>query len=254
MIKVEKDKLSVWIFPDRQSMGGYVASEVALTIRELLKEKPEINMIFAAAPSQNDFLAALIADPSIEWERINAFHMDEYIGLEADAPQGFGNFLGEHIFWKVPFKQVHYIRMEKENLRDECERYTRLLAAHPIDIVCMGIGENGHIAFNDPHVADFNDNVWVKVVELDTKCREQQVHDGCFHALPEVPERAFTLTIPVLMSATYTFCIVPAETKAQAVYNTLYAPVCEKYPSTILREKERACLYLDADSASLLPV
>ena len=129
----------------------------------------------------------------------------------------------------------------------------RLKAVSYTHLICMGIGENGHIAFNDPHVADFNDKAWMKVVDLAPQCRLQQVHDGCFPSLNEVPHQAFTLTIPVLMSATYTFCIVPATTKAQAIYNTLYAPVSEKYPSTILRNKENARLYLDMDSASLLP-
>lgn len=253
MINLKKNKLTVQVFSDRQSMGKSAASDVAQAICKLLKEKEEINMIFAAAPSQNDFLAALIADKSIEWNRINAFHMDEYIGLKPTS-QGFGNFLSEHIFTKVAFKQVYYIQMKKDGFEAECERYTRLLSERAIDIVCMGIGENGHLAFNDPHVADFNDKDWMKVVDLAPQCREQQVHDGCFQSLDEVPTQAFTLTIPILMSAAYTFCIVPAPTKAEAVYNTLYAPLCEKYPSTILREKENARLYLDMDSASLLPV
>ncbi len=143
--------------------------------------------------------------------------------------------LGEHIFRKVDFKQVYYIQMTKDHFEQECERYTRLLSERTIDITCMGIGENGHIAFNDPHVADFNDKAWMKVVDLAPQCRLQQVHDGCFPSLNEVPHQAFTLTIPVLMSSTYTFCIVPATTKAQAIYNTLYAPVSEKisiYDST----------------------
>ncbi|WP_293709956.1 6-phosphogluconolactonase [uncultured Parabacteroides sp.] len=254
MINLKKNKLTVQVFPDRQSMGKSAASDVAQAICKLLKEKEEINMIFAAAPSQNDFLAALIADKSIAWNRINAFHMDEYIGLDPNAPQGFGNFLSEHIFAKVAFKQVYYIQAKKDGFEAECERYTRLLSERAIDIICMGIGENGHIAFNDPHVADFNDKDWMKVVDLAPQCREQQVHDGCFQSLDEVPTQAFTLTIPILMSAAYTFCIVPASTKAEAVYNTLYAPLCEEYPSTILREKENARLYLDMESGSLLPV
>ena len=179
--------------------------------------------------------------------------MDEYIGLSPDAPQGFGNFLKERLFDKVPFRNVYYIPNDATDHADAIAGYSRLLADKGVDIVCMGIGENGHIAFNDPHVADFADPLPMKVVELDPRCRRQQVNDGCFHTLAEVPERAFTLTIPVLMSAPCTFCIVPARTKAGAVYNTLYAPISEQNPSTILRRKENARLYLDADSASLLP-
>ncbi|WP_455642928.1 glucosamine-6-phosphate deaminase [Parabacteroides sp.] len=247
------DNLSIYIFPDRQAMGRQAATDVSVAIRELLERKAEIGMIFAAAPSQNEFLAALTADPSIPWGRVNAFHMDEYIGLSPDAPQGFGNFLKERLFDRVSFRNVYYIPNDATDPAAAIAGYSRLLAGKGVDIVCMGIGENGHIAFNDPHVADFADPVPMKVVELDPRCRRQQVNDGCFSTLAEVPERAFTLTIPVLMSAPYTFCIVPARSKAEAVYNTLYAAVSERNPSTILRRKENARLYLDAGSASLLP-
>lgn len=246
------DHLSIHIFPDRLAMGRKAAADVSAAIRELQGRKAEIGMIFAAAPSQNEFLSALIADTSIPWERINAFHMDEYIGLSPDAPQRFGNFLKERLFGKVPFKQVCYIPHEATDPMATCAEYASLLMAKGIDIVCMGIGENGHIAFNDPHVADFNDPEKMKVVDLDPQCRQQQVNDGCFASLAEVPKQAFTLTIPVLVSAPYTFCIVPAGTKAKAVYNTLYAPVCAEYPSTILRRKENAQLYLDNESALLI--
>lgn len=253
-MSLKNKELTVQVFSDRQSMGESAASDVSSKISELLRVKSEINVIFAAAPSQNEFLSALIADQTIPWNRINAFHMDEYIGLPIDAPQGFGNYLSQQLFEQVPFKNVYYIQKAPNDLDGECARYTQLLSEKEIDIVCMGIGENGHIAFNDPHVADFNDPHWVKVVELAPQCRQQQVNDGCFSSLTEVPQQAFTLTIPILMSATYTFCIVPAKTKAKAVYNTLYAPVCEEYPSTILRKKAYAILYIDKDSASLLPI
>lgn len=247
-----KEKLSVFIFGDRPSMGAHAAQEVSMKIKDLLKKKNEINMIFAAAPSQNEFLAALIADKSIEWNRINAFHMDEYIGLDKNAPQGFGNFLKEHIFDKVSFKSVQYINGQASDYNEECKRYSSLLKESPTDIVCLGIGENGHIAFNDPHVADFKDPVLVKVVELDGKCRQQQVNDGCFSNLANVPEKAFTLTIPALTAASWMYCIVPAKTKAEAVYNTINGSISEKCPASILRMKEGARLYIDKDSASLL--
>lgn len=209
-------------------------------------------MIFAAAPSQNDFLEALIDDKTIEWERINAFHMDEYIGLGPDDPQGFGNFLKERIFDKVPFKSIFYINGQSDNLQEECERYAELLDSYPVDIVCLGIGENGHIAFNDPHVAHFNDSERVKIVSLDEKCRVQQVHDGCFSTLDRVPMSAFTLTIPALIAAEYMFCMVPSKTKNIAVFNTINGPISESCPASILRKKENAILYLDSDSSELL--
>ena len=149
------DKLKVKVYSSRDEMGKGAAADVTNKIKELLAEKDEINMLFAAAPSQNEFIASLLADKDIDWTKINAFHMDEYIGLSDDAPQRFGNFLKERIFSKVPFKSVHYINGGAKDVDAECERYTQLLKQNPIDIVCMGIGENGHIAFNDPHVAFF---------------------------------------------------------------------------------------------------
>lgn len=252
MRSFKSNELTVQVFSNRLSMGGSAAADVSSKISELLRVKSEINMIFAAAPSQNEFLSALIADETIPWNRINAFHMDEYIGLAADAPQGFGNYLSEQIFKQVPLKNVYYIQMQTDDLDGECTRYTQLLSERKIDIVCMGIGENGHIAFNDPHVADFNDPKLVKVVDLDMECRQQQINDGCFDTIEEVPVQAITLTIPMLISAQYVFCIVPGETKAQATYETLNNLVDEACPATILRTKESAQLYLDSESASLL--
>ena len=209
-------------------------------------------MIFAAAPSQNEVLYALATDREIPWSRVNAFHMDEYIGLDADAPQGFGNFLKAHIFGLADFKSVSYIDISATDAEKECARYAELLAQYPTDIVVMGIGENGHIAFNDPPVADFNDGKAVKPVELDEICRNQQVNDGCFAKLYDVPKTAITLTVPTLFAGDHLFCIVPAKTKANAVRATLCDEINEKCPATILRRHKSAILYLDGDSSSLL--
>ena len=252
MICFKIDKLTVEIFPTRLIMGQNAAKDVSEKIKELLLEKDEINMMFAAAPSQNEFLSTLISDKSIPWERINAFHMDEYIGLDKNAPQAFGNFLKQTIFDRVPFKNVYYIDGMATDYQSECNRYARLLTDRIIDIVCLGIGENGHIAFNDPHVADFKDRHVMKVVNLDMDCRQQQVNDGCFNNLEEVPKQAYTLTIPILLSASSMFCVVPGSTKRNAIYNTINMPVDEKYPATILRDKEGAILYIDMESGSLL--
>ncbi len=246
------DNLHYEVFPTRREMGLKAATDVAATIKKLLETKETIGIIFAAAPSQNEFLESLVSNKDIEWNRINAFHMDEYIGLESDAPQGFGNFLRKRIFDLVPFKSVSYIPNKITDTESAITSYTQLIKNTGIDITCMGIGENAHIAFNDPHVADFNDPAMMKVVDLDLKCRNQQVHDGCFKELDDVPTQAFTLTIPVLMSAQYVFCIVPAQTKAQAVYNTINSEISEKYPSTIMRTRPGCRMYLDTDSASLL--
>lgn len=244
-------KLPVRIYDTRRNMGEAAAADVAACIRELLAVKQEIYMIFAAAPSQNEFLAALAATPGIEWGRIHALHMDEYVGLPADAPQGFGNFLRAAIFGQVPFASVDYIGTESDP-EETCRRYAALLQGIQVDIVCMGIGENGHIAFNDPPVADFNDPLTIKKVALDETCRLQQVHDGCFARIEEVPRYAVTLTVPTMFRARYIFCIVPAPTKANAVRATVCGPISEQCPASILRTHEHAILYTDSDSAALL--
>ena len=252
MKEFQKDKLKVEIYDTRAEMGKAAARDIKARIGQLLREKTEINMIFAAAPSQNEVLAALAADKEIEWHRVNAYHMDEYIGLCADAPQGFGNFLKAHIFGKVPFRSVQYIDCTASDPEREALRYESLLRGNPPDIVVMGIGENGHIAFNDPPVADFQDARGAKVVKLDEVCRNQQVHDGCFAHLEEVPKYAITLTVPTLVSAPWLFCIVPAATKANAVRECLTGAVGEHCPASVLRLQNNAVLYLDKDSASLL--
>ena len=252
MRTLKKDLLNVNIYETREEMGNAAASDIKARILSLLEIKESINMIFAAAPSQNEVLLALATDKEIPWNRVNAFHMDEYIGLSADAPQGFGNFLKDHIFGLADFKSVSYIDITAEDAEMECDRYASLLAKYPTDIVVMGIGENGHIAFNDPPVADFNDKKAVKPVELDEICRNQQVNDGCFAKIDDVPKAAITLTVPTLFAGDYLFCIVPAKTKAKAVKATLCDDINEKCPATVLRRHKSAILYLDSDSSSLL--
>ncbi|HNW51549.1 MAG TPA: glucosamine-6-phosphate deaminase [Prolixibacteraceae bacterium] len=248
----KKDLLSVQIFETRKEMGNNAALLAAEKIRNLLKIRDSISIIFAAAPSQNEFLEALSIQPGIDWNRITAFHMDEYVGLPADAPQGFGNFLKRSIFSKVPFKAVFYLNGNTPDLEPECKRYSALLNEYQPDIVCMGIGENTHIAFNDPHVARFDDPQTVKVVDLDQQCRQQQVNDGCFASIEEVPRYALTLTVPTLLRPEAVFCVVPGEHKAQAVFHTLNAPVTAQYPSTSLRTHPHAILFLDKDSAKMI--
>ena len=252
MKTLKKDKLVVEIYENRTLMGEAAARDIKAKIAELLEESQEINMIFAAAPSQNDVLKSLVEDKEIEWKRVNAYHMDEYIGLDKDAPQGFGNFLKAHIFDLVPLKSVNYIDIAATDPEKEAERYGKLLDENPTDIVIMGIGENGHIAFNDPPVADFNDKKMVKPVKLDEVCRQQQVNDGCFASIDEVPTHAMTLTVPTLVRAPYLFCIVPAPTKAKAVYETLNGSIDEHCPASVLRTHDNAKLYLDDQSSKLL--
>ena len=245
------DNLTVKKFETRAEMGAVAAADITAAINALLAKKTEINMIFAAAPSQNDVLQSLV-ESNVDWSRVNAFHMDEYIGLPRTAPQGFGNFLVDHIFGKVPFKSVNLINCAAEDAQAECDRYEAMLKANPVDIIILGIGENGHIAFNDPWVANFNDDRLVKIVELDDVCRQQQVNDGCCATIGDVPKTAMTLTCPVFIHAPQLCCIVPAITKAKAVKRTLEGTIHEECPATVLRNHPDAVLYLDAASASLL--
>ena len=244
------DKLHVRVFDTRNAMGACAGKEAAAYIKELLTQKESINVMFAAAPSQNETLAELIADEQIDWSRINAFHMDEYVGLAPEHPAGFRNFLNRAIFGLKSFKSVNLINGNAADAWEEAARYDRLLRDHPLDVCLLGVGENGHIAFNDPPVADFQDAAYVKVVELEQRCRQQQVNDGCFEHIDQVPTHALTVTIPGLTQAGAMFCSVPAATKAEAIEHMVNDPVSVACPATILRLHSNAKLYADADSGS----
>jgi glucosamine-6-phosphate deaminase len=246
------DNINVRIYSGRAELGKDAANIAGEQIRRLLETQKYVNIIFAAAPSQNEFLEALREQHGIDWQQVNAFHMDEYIGLPQGASQSFGTFLKERLFKFLPFNSVNYINGNAHNVSDECKRYTDLLIKYPPDMVCMGIGENGHIAFNDPHVANFNDALMVKVVDLDNACRQQQVNDGCFASLDQVPTHAITLTIPALIAGKFVCCMVPGKNKANAVYNTINGQIDEHCPASILRKHKQAILFLDEDSSSML--
>lgn len=251
MIEFKKDLLTVKIYQTREEMGEAAACEASKYINDLLSRQQEINIVFAAAPSQNDFLKSL-SQSKIPWERINAYHMDEYVGLSREDPQSFGHYLDEHIFGLVPFKSIHYIAKKGVPADELCKSYCEILRKIHIDIVCMGVGENGHIAFNDPHVAKFDDPEIAKVVELDQVCRMQQVHDGCFPSIDDVPTHAITLTIPTLCSADRIFNVVPTELKANAIKNIVEGEITEMCPASILRRHKNTTLYLDNDSAKYI--
>ncbi|HXX63124.1 MAG TPA: glucosamine-6-phosphate deaminase [Bacteroidota bacterium] len=244
------DRLHVGIYPDRESLGRAAAAEVGEMLKALLARQSSVRMVFAAAPSQNEFLTSLSRCDGVAWNKVTALHMDEYLGLEGDAPQLFANFLRERIFRRVPFGRVHYINPHLDRAVEECRRYSALLREAPVDIVCLGIGENGHIAFNEPHVADFKDPSLVKLVDLDSQSRDQQVHDKCFARLEDVPRKAVTLTIPALLSGRSLFIIVPGKAKAEAVHRALCGEIEESCPASILRTHANARLFLDTDSAS----
>ncbi|MDG0809637.1 glucosamine-6-phosphate deaminase [Cohnella rhizosphaerae] len=241
-----KDNLRTQVFADRGQLGQAACDDFAGKLRALLAGGRSARVVFAAAPSQNEFLDALAAEPDIDWGRVTAFHMDEYLDLPADAPQRFARYLNERLFDKVRPGRVHLMN-PNEDAEKEALRYEALLREAPIDIVCLGIGENGHLAFNDPP-ADFDDPRWAKVVQLDADCRVQQVNDGCFDSLARVPTHALTMTIPALLSAMHVVCIVPGRRKRQAVLRAVHGPIEEACPASALRRHESCVLYADTDS------
>jgi len=243
----EESKPAINVFPSRGEMGGAAGRDVERRIIQLLETKDELRMVFAAAPSQNELLDYLAESDNIEWSRVVAFHMDEYLGLPAGSDQLFSSYLKNRLFDKVNFKKVNIINGNVDSDR-ESVRYSGLIGESPIDIVCLGIGENGHIAFNDPPVADFNDPEIVKKVSLDHTCRRQQVNEGCFESLDDVPVEALTLTIPVIMNAEYLFCTVPGLSKYSAVFRTFNGSVDTSCPASVLRTHPDCRFYFDIES------
>ena len=244
------------IHPDRIRMGAAAARLFQQRVEEAVQAKPQCRVVFGCAPSQDEFFHHLVvearAKPAI-WEQVEAFHMDEYVGLPADHPQNFRSYLCRHFLDHVKTASFHPVKGEASSAKAEARRYAALLAEAPIDVIGMGIGENGHVAFNDPPVADFKDPVLAKVVELVEACRQQQVNDGCFPYLASVPRSAITITIPVFAQAGSLVCIVPGPRKARAVRRAMFDPIGPACPATILRIHPRARLFLDPDAAALVP-
>ncbi len=243
----KKDKLQVNIFTSETEMGTNAAEFVAQKINSVIQTKGSANLILATGTSQFAFLEAL-KNRVINWKKITVFHLDEYKGISDQHPASFRKFLKERILDIVKPGKVYLINGDAENLEETIEQYEALLKKHPVDIACIGIGENGHIAFNDPHVADFHDPKLVKVVELDHACRKQQLGEGWFPALEDVPKEAGTLTISAIMNCKTISCVVPGDRKAKAVQDALNGPVSIICPASILREHPYAVLFLDVTS------
>ena len=246
------DKLHVLIYETRQQMGQAASSYYLQRLKTILDRQPTARAVFAAAHSQDEFLEGIRNAGKEIFGRVEAFHMDEYIGIDPHAPQAFGQFLRDRIFSRKDFKSVNYIDSKAADPRKECERYASLLKKMPTDIVFLGIGENGHLAFNDPHVAFFDDPLTVKTVDLDPVCIQQQVNDGCFSRIEDVPTRAYTITIPELLFVKKLFAIVPTIAKANAIKGTCDGPIVSACPASILRTHRDCTLYVDRDSASLI--
>ena len=241
-------ELSVYVFNTRNEMGLAAAKDAEARINKIIAEKDEATVVFAAAPSQNELLAALL-EANIDWTKVRALHMDEYIGLPEEHPAGFGNFLRKAIFNRLPFKEIHFLYSRELDPELICARYTSLIEKYPPDLVLLGVGENGHLAFNDPGVADFNDPLTVKIVKLDDTCRMQQVNDGCFEKLEDVPKTAVTLTMSAILNIKNAVTVVPGTTKANAIDMMINGEISTDCPASILRKQKNAILYLDKDSA-----
>lgn len=247
----KKDNLTVRIYADEASAGKGSAQFVAKHLHDAIQVKGHANLILATGASQFAFLEA-IKKMEIDWSKITVFHLDEYKDLPETHPASFRKYLKERILNEVkPFK-VYYINGDAKDIDREMAQYEQLLKANPVDVACLGIGENGHIAFNDPEVADFNDPKWVKLVQLDEASRRQQLGEGWFSSLEEVPLEAISLTIPAMMNCKVISCMVPDKRKAQAICNTLNREISTACPATILRKHPDAVLFLDSDSASQL--
>lgn len=248
---IQKDNLKIEIFENKDKLGEAAAISVASILNAEITEKGFAHLILATGASQFQFLEHL-QKQQINWKVITVFHLDEYKGMPISHPASFRKYLKERILEKVQPKQVYYLNGDAEDIDAEVLRYEELLKSHPVDVACIGIGENGHIAFNDPPVADFNDPKLVKVVELDEACRKQQLGEGWFPTFNDVPTHALSLTIPAIMNCKRISCVVPDERKAAAVQQTVYAEISTKCPATVLRNHQNCILYLDQHSASKL--
>ncbi len=244
------EKLTVKVFETKEELGNAAAQAAAKYLATLQKQE-YINLLFSTGASQFPLVDGL-REQSIEWKKIHGFHLDEYKGMSADHPASFRLWLRERIEKAFKPARFSYIEGNAKDADQECNRYSQLIVANPIDLAFIGIGENGHIAFNDPPVADFDDPKQVKVVLLDEDCRKQQLGEGWFPTLEDVPREALTLTIPGILRSEVIISVVPDKRKANAVKNALSGPITTACPASILRTHQNVTLYLDRDSASLL--
>ncbi|MBL9172782.1 MAG: glucosamine-6-phosphate deaminase [Verrucomicrobiales bacterium] len=246
------DQLAVEVFASNDALSENVAQRVQKLLIETISSQGSAAAILATGNSQLRFLKRLTELGGVDWSKVTLFHMDEYLGLPAEHPAGFRRYMRDRVESLVTPRVFHYLAGDADLPQVECDRYTALLKAQPIDLCCLGIGENGHLAFNDPPVARFDDTAYVKLVKLDHACKMQQVKEGHFPSLEAVPAYALTLTVPTLMTARNVLCLAPEKRKAVPVRNALQGPVSTTCPASILRRQPHATLLLDTDSAALL--
>lgn len=246
------DSLRVEVFDDLAALASRAADDAASSIADAIRQRGVASVMLATGNSQLAFLDALAARGDVDWTRVVGFHMDEYLGMDPAHPASFRRYMRERVVGRVHPREFHEIAGDAPDPEAECERYAALLRTHPLDLCCLGIGENGHLAFNDPAVADFDDPRDVKIVELDATCRGQQVGEGHFPTLDDVPHRAITVTIPALLRAGHVVAIVPEARKAEPVRRALRGEITTACPASALRRHPHATLYLDPGSASKL--
>jgi glucosamine-6-phosphate deaminase len=246
------DKARVYVYPSKRDTSEAAALDAVSILRNVLGQRGSARIIVGTGNSQVDLIGALVQASGLDWSRMEVFHMDEYVGMSEDHPASFHRWLRTRVVEIVHPGKVHYMYGDAPDLFRECERYAALLHSAPIDLCFIGFGENGHIAFNDPGVADFHDPLAVKRVTMDERCRRQQVGEGHFPTLDAMPREALTLTCPELFRAEHLICTVPDQRKAEAVKNALTGPITEACPSSLMRTHPAAAIYLDVDSASLL--
>jgi glucosamine-6-phosphate deaminase len=244
--------MNIKIMPDKQQMGKSAAADGAEYIRQAIATRGEANIIVATGASQFEMLAALIAEPNISWNRITGFHLDEYVGLPIDHGASFRGYLWQRFVSQLPqpLRAFHFLDGEGD-AKAECRRVADIIRRHPIDVAFVGIGENGHLAFNDPP-ADFNTEEPYLVVNLDDACRRQQLGEGWFPTFDDVPKQAISMSVRQIMKSGAIICTVPDERKAEAVRNSVEGEVSPNVPASILQRHEKCTLYLDKPAASLL--
>ncbi|WP_373515465.1 glucosamine-6-phosphate deaminase [Persicitalea sp.] len=244
-------KFNTDISNDSQELGKKSGDRAAEIIKKAIAEKGQANIILATGTSQFETLQRLLTHDEIDWSKVVMFHLDEYIGLPITAPASFRKYLQERFIDKVPALKAYYLIDGEAEPTQECTRLGELIKAHPIDMAQVGIGENGHLAFNDPP-ADFSTEQPYIVVELDEACRKQQFNEGWFATMDDVPKQAISMSIHQILKSKSIVCSVPDERKAQAVKDCAELPISPKYPAGILRTHDDCVLYLDKNSASLL--
>ena len=248
------DSLGVQIYNSEAELALSTATIVQQYLQQILKTQQTATVLFATGNSQLKFLDALVKLNNIDWSRVICFHLDEYLGISANHPSSFRYYLRERIEKPISPQKFHYIEGDTLQPLQECDRYSKLLTAQQIDLCMLGIGANGHLAFNEPNVADFNDAYKVKLVKLDSINHQQQVNQGHFPNIESVPKYAFTLTIPTICAAKKIICLAPGKGKAKVVKQLLEGKITEELPASILRKQPQANLFLDAEAAEQLTI